>query len=178
MADQFDVVTQSFETADENLDDIQKSIDKFDDELMRLNADLINRKGSKHRDVLRQIKNVEQALKRKQAQYAKASRVSKQATKIGRPPSVNASDITKGLESVSNIVLGATGAGALASQTIQTTNKVVDEFGQIIPQKKSVVQDLDEVTVTAPKKEDFISKYKYYLIGAAALILLLIFKKK
>lgn len=174
MADQFDSVNQSFETADQNLDDIQKSIDKFDDELMRLNADLVNRKGSKHRDVLRQIKNVEQALKRKQAQYTKASRVAKQATKIGRAPMVNASDITKGLESVSGIVMGVTGSGSMASQG----ENIVDESGQILPTKKSVAQDLDEVTVTAPKKEDFISKYKFYLIGAAALVLILMFKKK
>ena len=174
MADQFDAVNTAFETADQNLDDIQKSIDKLDDELLRLNADLINRKGSKKMALKAQIRNIEQSLKRKQKQYAKASKVSKQATKIGRPPLVNASDITKGLESVSGIVMGVTGAGAMMSQGKQ----ISDELGNIIPQKKSVVQELDEVTVTAPKKDDFISKYKYYLIGAAVLLLLFLFKKK
>jgi hypothetical protein len=175
MADQFDSVNQAFDTADKNLDDIQKSIDKYDDELMRLNADLINHKGNRHRDVLRQIKNVEQALKRKQAQYTKATRVAKQATKIGRPPTVTATDITKGLESVSGIVMGVTGAGAMVSQG----KGIIDEFGQVIPKTKMVTdQQLPEVTVTAHKKDNFFSKYKFYLIGAVALVLILMFKKK
>jgi hypothetical protein len=173
MADQFDAVNSAFDIADKNLDDIQKSIDKYDDELLRLNAELVNRKGSKHRDVLRQIKNIEQALKRKQVQYTKASRVSKQATKIGRTPAVSVDQINKGLESVTGIVMGVTGAGAMISGGKQIT----DEFGNVV-KTKSVMQDLDEVTVTAPKKDDFLSKYKFYLLGGLAIVLIFMFKKK
>jgi chromosome segregation ATPase len=167
MDEQFDSVNSAFDTADKNLDDIQKSIDKFDEELLRLNAELVNRRGSKKRAVQQQIKNIEQSLKRKQAQYTKASRVSKSATKIGTKSDLM-DNVTKGLQAVSGVVGGLTG-------TSQIGKVLADEP---ILKSSAVVQDLDEVTVTAPKKEDFISKYKFYLIGAGALILLLMFKKK
>jgi hypothetical protein len=38
-------------------------------------------------------------------------------------------------------------------------------------------QDLDEVVVTAPKKEDFLDKYKFYIIGAILLLVILLKKK-
>lgn len=167
MAEQFDSVNTAFETADKNLDDIQKSIDKFDEELLRLNAELVNRRGSKKRAVQQQIKNIEQSLRRKQAQYTKASRVSKSATKIGTKSNLM-DNVTKGLEAVSGVVGGLTGTSQIG--------RVLSEEPTL--KSSAVVQDLDEVTVTAPKKEDFISKYKFYLIGAGALILLLMFKKK
>lgn len=170
--DKYESFDTAFETADENLDDIQKSIDKWDDELMRLNADLINRKGSKKRALKQQIKNVEQSLKRKRSQYKTASRNIRGTTKVtkgGGGGKGTLDQVLKGVESVAGIVGGATGVS-------QIGGKIADMIPE--PQTKMLTQDLDQVTVTAPKKDDFISKYKYYLIGAGALVLLFLFKKK
>jgi len=169
MSDKYESLDTAFESTDENIDDIQRSIDRLDDELLRLNADLINHKGSQRRAVKSQIKNIEQSLKRKQTQYKRASFNLRSASKIGRGGGKKTMDsVIKGVEAVSGIVGGLTG-------TSQIGRVLADDP---IFKSSSVVQDLDEVIVTAPKKEDFISKYKFYLIGAAALILLLMFKKK
>jgi len=168
--DKFDSIDTAFESADENLDDIQNSIDKLDDELIRLNADLINRKGSKKRALKDQIRNIEQSLKRKQTQYKRASYNQRSTTKIGKGGNQKTIDsVVKGVEAVSGIVGGLTG-----------TSQIGSKISDLIPKTRSSDmpdQYLDEVTVTAPKKEDFISKYKFYLIGALVLIILL-FKKK
>lgn len=171
--DKYDSFDKAFETADENLDDIQKSIDKLDDELLRLNADLIHRKGSKKRALKQQIKNVEQALKRKQRQYKSAGRNVRATTKVakgGGGGKGTMDQVLRGVESVAGIVGGVTGV-----------SQIGQKIGDMIPEKRSSDmpdQQLDEVTVTAPKKDDFLYKYKYYLIGAGALILLFLFKKK
>lgn len=170
--DKYDSFDKAFETADENLDDIQKSIDKLDDELLKLNADLIHRKGSKKRALKQQIKNVEQALKRKQRQYKSAGRNVRATTKVakgGGGGKGTMDQVLRGVESVAGIVGGVTGVS-------QIGGKIADMIPE--PQTRMLTQDLDEVTVTAPKKDDFISKYKYYLIGAGALVLLFLFKKK
>lgn len=168
--DKYDSIDTAFESADENLDDIQKSIDKLDDELIRLNADLINRKGSKKRALKDQIRNIEQSLRRKQTQYKRASYNQRSSTKIGKGGNQKTIDsVVKGVEAVSGIVGGLTG-----------TSQIGNQISDLIPKTRSADmpdQYLDEVTVTAPKKEDFISKYKFYLIGALILIVLL-FKKK
>ena len=169
MADKYESLDSAFESTDKNLDDIQKSIDKFDEELLRLNAELINRRGSKKRAVQQQIKNIEQSLRRKQLQYKRASFNLRSASKIGRGGNKKVVDnVLKGLESVSGIVGGVTGTSQIGNILSDTP----------VLKSSSIAQDLDEVTVTAPKKEDFISKYKFYLIGAVAIVLILIFKKK
>ena len=169
MADNYESLDTAFESTDQNLDDIQKSIDRLDEELIRLNAQIINRKGSERRAVKSQIKNIEQSLRRKQLQYKRASFNLRSASKIGSNGNNKVVDnVIKGLESVSGIVGGLTGTSQIGNILDGTT-----------PLKSSsVVQDLDEVTVTAPKKEDFITKYKFYLIGVVALIIILMFKKK
>lgn len=169
MTDKYESLDNAFESTDQNLDDIQKSIDNLDEELIRLNAQIINRKGSERRAVKSQIKNIEQSLRRKQTQYKRASFNLRSASKIGRGGNKKVVDnVLKGLESVSGIVGGLTGTSQIGN--------ILDDVPAL--KSSSVVQDLDEVTVTATKKEDFISKYKFYLIGAVALILILMFKKK
>jgi hypothetical protein len=171
MADKYESLDTAFESTDENIDDIQKSIDKLDNELLRLNAEIINRKGSQRRAVKDQIRNIEQALKRKQTQYKRASYNLRSASKIGKGGGKKTMDsVIRGVEAVSGIVGGLTG-----------TSQIGNQISDLLPTTKSLDmpdQQLDEVTVTAPKKEDFISKYKYYLIGGFALLLLLMFKKK
>lgn len=56
---------------------------------------------------------------------------------------------------------------------------IVEDLGVYTPKEDGFMpdQDLDEVVVRAPKKEDFLNKYKFYIIGAILLLVILLKKK-
>ena len=56
---------------------------------------------------------------------------------------------------------------------------VASDLGVYTPKEDGFMpdQNLDEVVVTAPKKEDFLEKYKFYIIGAILLLVILLKKK-
>jgi hypothetical protein len=56
---------------------------------------------------------------------------------------------------------------------------VATDLGVYTPKEEGFMpdQDLDEVIVTAPRKQDFLEKYKFYIIGAILLLVILLKKK-
>lgn len=79
-----DDLMEALNIVDSNIDSISLRMAKFEDELLRLNSDLVNRKGSKKNAVKAQIKNVEQALRRLEKEYKRANKNVKFVSKIGK----------------------------------------------------------------------------------------------
>ena len=136
------------------LSSLQNSIDKLDKELIRLNADAINRRGSRKIDILNQIKNIEEALERKQQQLALL---------YNQPIMDNQNKNT--IDDLSSYLDSGT--------------QVAEQFGLSVKTDEDINnQDIDEVVVTGNKFMYYLDKYKFYIIGAVILIFIMFKRKK
>lgn len=62
------------------------------------------------------------------------------------------------------------------ADVIDGATEVAEQFGYSPRADDMPDQELDEVIVTAPK-QDFLTKYKFYIIGAILLLVILLKKK-
>lgn len=136
------------------LSSLQDSIDKLDKELIRLNADSINRRGTRKLDILRQIKNIEEALERKQQQLSL----------FYKQPIMD----NKNKNTIDDI-----------NSYLDTGTQIAEQFGISVKSEEDIKnQDLDEVTVTGNKFMYYLDKYKFYIIGAVILVFIMFKRKK
>jgi len=144
---------------DENyLSNLQKQISDLDFELIRLNTDLIKRRGSRKWDLKRQIKNIQKQLDRKQDQlklYYNQSLTT---------PDTNLDKIQQALNLGKNLINNSSNNDSGFMPDLN--------FDEIIVTSKN--NDADPFQ----NKESFFTKYKSFLIGGGVLLLLIILMKK
>jgi vacuolar-type H+-ATPase subunit H len=147
-----------------NISLVQSDREKWSDTLMKLNGDLVTAKGSSKRRISSAIKNAEQQIgdldKRLKKLDQDLSSVSKTEARRESKNILAEKGIAPGAEIVKSI-----------GSTVSSVANTLSQGGEVSMLQKKADASNDE-------NKSFFEKYKMYILGAGALIILLIFMKR